>query len=71
MVGSKAGGGGGGGKAGGGVVKEFNFSSEVNRLVKSLEAHDRLPAIVFCMSRKVSPSRFLSLSPSLSISLSL
>ena len=36
----------------GGFVKEFNFNSEVNRLVKSLEALDKLPAIVFCMSRK-------------------
>lgn len=36
----------------GGYVKEFNFNSEVNRLVKSLEALDKLPAIVFCMSRK-------------------
>ena len=49
-VGSKSGG--GGGKGGGGGAKEFNFSSEVNRLIKSLEASEKLPAIVFCMSRK-------------------
>jgi len=47
-VGSKSGGGG----RGGAYVKEFNFNSEVNRLVKALENLDKLPAIVFCMSRK-------------------
>ena len=55
-VGSK---GSGGGK-GSVVAKEFNFSSEVNRLVKSMEALDKLPAIVFCMSRKACVSAALT-----------
>jgi hypothetical protein len=40
------------GGSGHGKEFKFNFVNEVNRLVTALDAQDKLPAIVFCMSRK-------------------
>jgi superfamily II DNA/RNA helicase len=40
------------GGSGSGKEYKFNFVHEVNRLVTGLDSQDKLPAIVFCMSRR-------------------
>eukprot|EP00960_Hanusia_phi_P077310 768675-Hanusia_phi.AAC.5 len=44
-------------------TKDLNFEHEVNRLVKVLDNQDKLPAIVFCMSRKVKMCKLMEIEP--------
>ena len=51
--GGRGGGGKGGGKGGKGGGAPINFTHECLKLARALDAADKLPGIVFCMSRKL------------------